>query len=72
MVALNSAKLSAVAHGAATDTALAVWTTKPGAPSTLGITEARLIAYLSATGAVSLLVADAAADVWREVVGAPY
>lgn len=72
MVALNPAKLSAVAHGAATDTALSVWTTMPGAPSTLGITEARLIAYLSATGAISLLVADAAADVWREVVGAPY
>jgi len=72
VVSLIPAKMSATPHSGATDTAVALWTVRPAAPSVQGLTEARLIAYKGADGALALLVADPVADVWREVVGAPY
>jgi hypothetical protein len=73
VVTVNPARLSAAAlHSSATDTAVAVLTIRPASPSSLGITEARLVAYRTDSGAVALLVADPTANLWREVVGAPY
>jgi hypothetical protein len=71
-VEIVGASVVAGLHRQATDTAVDVRAMVPARPSDVGLEDSRLLCYLSPSGQATLLVADPAADTWREVVGAPY
>ena len=72
MPTFHNPTLTSTDHAAATDTAIDLWDTLPGAPSAESdsIPSGCVIGYRR-SGKITLLIADRDANVWREVVGAP-
>jgi hypothetical protein len=70
MPTFHKPSLTSTPHSADIGTAVKIWSVVPGPPSAEdgGTASGTVIACLF-NGKITLLVADAEADIWREVVG---